>query len=66
MGKEFKYKKIERGEELIQGLIILEEVFWKSHVLTGCIPNPDGSKACDEMLAEYYKLSNQDSVGWIR
>lgn len=61
MGKEFKYKKIERDEELIRGLIILEEVFWKNHVLTGSMPNPDGSEACDEMLAEYYKRSKTDS-----
>lgn len=61
MGKEFKYQKIERDEELIQNLIILEEVFWKSHVLSGQMPNPDGSKVCDEMLAEYFKRSKKDS-----
>ena len=62
MGKEFKYQKIERDEELIQNLIILEEHFWKNHVLTGCMPNPDGSESCDKMLAEYYKRSKKNSA----
>jgi len=62
MGKEFKYQKIERDEELIQNLIILEDVFWNQHVLTGNLPNPDGSEDCDEMLAEYYKRSKTGST----
>lgn len=61
MGKEFKYRKIERDEELIRGLIFLEERFWNDYVLTGRMPEPDGSKVCDEILSEYFKGVKKDS-----
>ena len=61
MGKEFKYKKIERDEELIQGLILLESHFWKEYVLPRRMPDPDGSKVCNEILTEHYKHTKKDS-----
>ena len=62
MGKEFKYRKIERDEELIKGLIQLEERFWTRSVLNRELPDPDGSENCDKMLAEYYKYSEKNST----
>jgi len=41
LGKEFKYKKIERDEELIQNMIAIEKEFWEGHVLSGKMPDPD-------------------------
>lgn len=61
LGVDFKYKKIERDEELITGLILLEERFWKNHVMAGIMPQADGSKDCDKMLAKMYQCSKKDS-----
>ena len=61
LGVGFKYRKIERDEDLIKNLIFLEEKFWKDHVLAGHMPEPDGSESCDELLAQYYKNSKKDS-----
>ena len=54
MGKEFVVRKIERDEELIQNLIIIEKQFWEEHVLAGIAPDPDGSKAYSDMLLQLY------------
>ena len=58
-GREFKYYKIERDDKIIQNLIQLEEHFWKNHVLARRMPDPDGSKLADSVIAEYYP----DAVG---
>uniref|UniRef100_UPI004055A1B9 YqaJ viral recombinase family nuclease n=1 Tax=Acetatifactor sp. TaxID=1872090 RepID=UPI004055A1B9 len=54
LGVGFVYRKIERDEELIQYLIRIETEFWKEHVMKGVMPDPDGSKACDEILKKYF------------
>lgn len=54
MGREFVIRKIERDEELIRNLIIIEKRFWEDHVLAGVAPDPDGSKAYSEMLLHIY------------
>jgi predicted phage-related endonuclease len=33
LGREFKYKKIKRDEELIQNLIAIEKEFWEGNGL---------------------------------
>lgn len=53
-GREFKYYKIERDDKIIQNLIQLEEHFWKNHVLARKMPDPDGSKLADSVIAECY------------
>lgn len=58
-GREFKYYKIERDDKIIQNLIQLEEHFWKNHVLARRMPDPDGSKLADSVIAECYP----DAVG---
>lgn len=62
MGHGFKYRKIERDEELIQNLIILAERFWYGHVIPKVMPEPDGSKACDEILAQYFRTSKKSTI----
>lgn len=61
-GREFKFYKIERDEELIKDLIRIEKDFWKNHVKKGVMPSPDGSKVADSVIAEYYKDSVAESI----
>ncbi|WP_125141312.1 YqaJ viral recombinase family protein [Clostridium transplantifaecale] len=61
LGKEFKYTRIERDEELISNLIAIESAFWFDHVIPQIMPEPDGSKACDEVLEQYFHLARKDS-----
>lgn len=53
-GTELIIRKIERDEELIKHLIIIEKRFWEENVLAGVMPEPDGSKQAGELLAKYY------------
>lgn len=62
MGQGFKYRKIERDEDLIRNLIILAERFWYDHVIPRVIPDPDGSKACDEVLAQYFSKAKKNTI----
>ncbi len=61
LGKDFIVHKIERDEELISDLVAIERHFWENHVLSGIIPNPDGSKAADEFLSNYFGRAKKDS-----
>lgn len=54
LGIRFVYKKIERDEDIINYLIKIESDFWNGNVMQGIMPEPDGSKACDEILSKYY------------
>ncbi len=56
-GKEFKVYKLERDEEIIANLIQLEKNFWENNVLKRVLPDPDGSKLADSVIAEYFKES---------
>ena len=59
-GKEFKYLKIERDEEVIQNLIQLEKDFWENNVLKGVMPHPDGSDVANEFINNHFKNSNSE------
>ena len=61
-GKEFKYYRIERDEEMIADLIQIEEDFWQNYVLKRQIPSPDGSKLADSVIAEYYKQTITETI----
>ncbi len=58
-GKEFKYIKIERDEEIINNLIQIEKTFWEQNVLAGNMPEPDGSEAANEFINSYFKNSTE-------
>lgn len=62
LGKEFKYTRIERDEKLISNLVAIESDFWNNHVVSGVMPEPDGSKACDTVLENYFYLARKDSA----
>lgn len=61
-GREFKFYKIQRDEQLIADLIQIEQNFWENHVLRQILPNPDGSKTADSILAEYFKESKEITI----
>lgn len=61
LGQGFQFAKISRDEELIANLVTVEERFWKDHVLVGKMPDPDGSKACDEVLNRYFGRARKAS-----
>ena len=62
LGQEFKYARIDRDESLISQLAAIEETFWNQHVVPRIIPAPDGSKACDEVLEQYFHLARKGST----
>lgn len=56
-GKAFKYYRIERDDEVIENLIRIEKEFWNAHVISGVMPDPDGSKTADSVIADRFKGS---------
>ncbi|MEQ2427850.1 YqaJ viral recombinase family protein, partial [Enterocloster hominis (ex Hitch et al. 2024)] len=61
LGQGFKYAEIPRDDALIDDLIRIEEKFWEGNVIPGIMPPPDGSRACDEVLEEYFRISRKNS-----
>ena len=61
-GREFKFYKLERDEDMIADLIHIEKEFWENHVLKRQLPDPDGSKLADSVIAEYFKESRQEII----
>lgn len=59
LGREFTYRKLEWDNELISSLINIEESFWNNHVVAGTVPPPDGSKACDEVIEQYFPTAKK-------
>ena len=62
LGIRFVYQKIERDEELIQYLSQIESNFWNEHVMKGIMPDPDGSKVCEEILRKYYPNATKEKT----
>lgn len=61
-GREFKYYRMERDEEMIANLIQIEKDFWENHVMEHVMPEPDGSKAADSVIADCFKNSVGETV----
>lgn len=61
-GKEFQVHQIERDEAVISDLIHIEKNFWKDHVEKKILPEPDGSKVADNVIAERFKKSQGISL----
>lgn len=61
-GREFKYYKIERDEQVMTDLIQIEKDFWKNHVEKRILPEPDGSKLSDSVIAEYFKDTMAETI----
>ena len=60
-GNTFRWRLVERDDELIKILIELEERFW-GYVKNGTPPPIDGSEACAKYLAETYSESVANSA----
>lgn len=65
LGSDFVYYRIDRNEELIHSLIKIEKDFWENNVLARVIPDPDGSKAYDDMLGGYFNAKKESSIPLI-
>lgn len=61
-GREFKYYRIERDDEVIENLIRIEKEFWNNHVLPRVMPDPDGSKTADIVIAERFKDAQSNTI----
>lgn len=60
--KRIKYYRIERDEEIIADLIRIEKDFWEDHVMKKVLPEPDGSKTADSIIAEYFQNTNHRTI----
>lgn len=58
-GREFKWVKIERDEEIIQSLIDIEKDFWENHVVSGIMPEPDGSYAAEQFVNSFFSNAKE-------
>lgn len=61
LGREFTYRRLEWDDALISQMTAAEEYFWKNHVEKRIMPEPDGSKACDEVLKQYFHTARKSS-----
>lgn len=61
-GREFKYYRIERDEEIISSIIQIEKRFWEENVLKRVLPDPDGSKLADSVIADYFRESTGEAI----
>lgn len=61
-GREFKYYRIERDEEILRDLRWIEQDFWENHVLKRVLPKPDGSELADQVISEYFKNSMKETI----
>lgn len=59
LGREFTYRKLVWDDDLIMGLIEAEKNFWCRHVVPGIMPDPDGSRICDEVLDRYFHTAKK-------
>lgn len=62
LGVGFTYRKLVWDDALISRLISIEEDFWYNRVVKGIIPTPDGSKACDEVIEQYFHTARKASA----
>ena len=54
LGKEFVIRRIDRDPEMEAAIISIEESFWNDNVMPKVMPDPDGSRAYDEILDKYF------------
>lgn len=62
LGREFTFRKLVWDDGLIEHLIEAEERFWKHYVVPQVLPEPDGSKVCDEVLDRYFHPAGKGSA----
>jgi predicted phage-related endonuclease len=60
-GQKLVIKAVDRNEDFIQNLIESEKRFW-DYVVSGNMPEIDGSDSSVEILNDYYPLSKPESI----
>ena len=61
-GRDFKFYRLQRDEKMLADLVRIEKDFWENHVLKRVLPDPDGSKLADSVIAEYFKKSSAKTI----
>lgn len=61
-GNHFYHHVVERDEEMIEKIIAMEKYFWKTHVLNGVEPVPDGSEATTNYFNSRFSRSNGETI----
>lgn len=61
-GNKFRYKYVERDEELIEYVIELEKDFWENNVLAKVPPAIDGSDSAKELLKKMYPVATVEEA----
>lgn len=59
LGREFTWRKLVWEEELAERLIAAEADFWNRYIIPGVVPPPDGSRACDEVIRQYFHTARK-------
>lgn len=54
-GKDFIFRRIDRDEQVIADLLRIEKEFWQEHVMKKVLPDPDGSRTADAVIAERFR-----------
>ena len=62
LGQGFVWHKLTWADRLIQRLVEAEGNFWNGYVAAGIMPGPDGSKACDLVLEQYFHTARKASA----
>lgn len=62
LGQEFTYRKLVWDDDLIAGLIEAEKNFWSRHIITGTLPDPDGSSIYDDVLNQYFHTAKNSKL----
>ena len=61
-GNHFYCHMMERDEEMIEKIILMEKHFWEENVLGGVEPVPDGSEATTNYFNSKFSHSNGETI----
>ena len=61
-GNHFYYHMLERDEEMIEKIILMEKYFWEENVLKGIEPVLDGSEATTNYINRKFNHSNGETI----
>lgn len=59
---DFRVYRIERDEDLIDGLVALGESFWRNNIEPGVLPPPDGSEAYSRAMGRRHPADDGETA----
>ena len=66
LGKDFVIRRIDLDHDMETAIISIEENFWNDHIVPKVMPDPDGSRAYDEILDKYFpKRDDEEAIKLI-